>query len=390
MLFGSSLAAFELGTLPEQIVNGLQMGAVYALIALGYTMVYGVLRLINFAHGEVFMLGAYAALFVSWAFGFKGDPTLQPTPHVWILIAMLLVSMTVCGLIGVAIERYAYRPLRTQPRITSLITAIGVSLLLQYAGQLVLPNSPAPNISQKVNPFQDNYNFTLRAPVEELRVKAADLKTSADEATRLFEAQKKKEADVYNLSVVGKELRETSFDLQQKANVAKQEAEASAIRVNISKGYIIIFVTTLVLMAILRHVVMFTKTGRAMRAVSQDYDSAALMGVNVDRIITITFIIGSALAGAGAMLSATFQPGIKVDTFFGLLPGVKAFVAAVLGGIGNIPGAVLGGFLLGLAEAIVVWGGGSAYTNAVAFIILIVVLLFMPGGLLGSAKVEKV
>jgi branched-chain amino acid transport system permease protein len=262
--------------------------------------------------------------------------------------------------------------------------------LLQYAGQLVLPNSPAPNISQKVNPFQDNYNFTLRAPVEELRVKAADLKTSADEATRLFEAQKKKEADVYNLSVVGKELRETSFDLQQKANVAKQEAEASAIRVNISKGYIIIFVTTLVLMAILRHVVMFTKTGRAMRAVSQDYDSAALMGVNVDRIITITFIIGSALAGAGAMLSATFQPGIKVDTFFGLLPGVKAFVAAVLGGIGNIPGAVLGGFLLGLAEAIVVWGGGSAYTNAVAFIILIVVLLFMPGGLLGSAKVEKV
>lgn len=390
MLFGSSLAAFELGTLPEQIVNGLQMGAVYALIALGYTMVYGVLRLINFAHGEVFMLGAYAALFVSWMFGFKGDPTLQPVPNVWILVAMLFVSMTVCGLIGVAIERFAYRPLRSQPRITSLITAIGVSLLLQYAGQLVLPNSPAPNISQKVNPFQSNFNFTLRAPSDELRLKAADLKKGADEATKLFEERQKVEASAPSLSAETKKLRDQSFDLQQKANEANQLAEASAIRVNISKGYIIIFVTTLVLMAILRHVVMFTKTGRAMRAVSQDFDSAALMGVNVDRIITITFVIGSALAGAGAMLSATFQPGIKVDTFFGLLPGVKAFVAAVLGGIGNIPGAVLGGFLLGLAEAIVVWGGGSAYTNAVAFVILIVVLLFMPGGLLGSAKVEKV
>jgi branched-chain amino acid transport system permease protein len=148
-------------------------------------------------------------------------------------------------------------------------------------------------------------------------------------------------------------------------------------------------VTVVVLMAGLTYLVMFTRAGRAMRAVSHDFDSASLMGVNVDSIVTFTFMIGSALAGAGAMMIATFQ-GTPLTTFYGLLPGVKAFVAAVLGGIGNIPGAVLGGILMGVAENLVLWAGYSEYKDAVAFVILIVVLLFRPGGLLGSSKVEKV
>jgi branched-chain amino acid transport system permease protein len=150
------------------------------------------------------------------------------------------------------------------------------------------------------------------------------------------------------------------------------------------------FLTTIVLMAIMTYLVMFTRPGRAMRAASHDFDSASLMGVNVNTVVMFTFLLGSALAGAGAMMNATFLSGIKVDTFFGLLPGVKAFVAAVLGGIGNIPGAVLGGLLMGVAENLVVWAGYDAYRDALAFVVLIVVLLFRPGGLLGSAKVEKV
>lgn len=391
MSLGMSLmAAFELRTLPEQLVNGLQVGAVYALIALGYTMVYGVLRLINFAHGEVYMLGAYTALFISWAFGFTpaGEGIAHTSPI--ILVAMLLASMTVCGFIGMFIERFAYRPMRNQPRIASLITAIGVSLLIQYGGQLFLPVSPPPNISQKVNPYRGNFEFTLVAPDKSL-VEAADTASAeSDKASAAWEAQQKLEKDSYNLSPEGKQIREAFFASETKLNDAQTAVKNSSVTFTISRGYAIMIATTILLMGLLRWLVMGTKMGRSMRAVAHDFDSASLMGVNVNQVITFTFMLGSALAGAAAMMNATFQGGIKIDTFFGLLPGVKAFVAAVLGGIGNIPGAVLGGLLMGLAETMVIWGGGSDYKDAVAFVILILVLLVRPGGLLGSAKVEKV
>ncbi|MEQ1933712.1 MAG: branched-chain amino acid ABC transporter permease, partial [Fimbriimonadaceae bacterium] len=151
-----------------------------------------------------------------------------------------------------------------------------------------------------------------------------------------------------------------------------------------------LFTTTIFLMAVLTYLVMFTKQGRAMRAVSHDFNAASLMGINIDNVIVFTFLLGSALAGAGAMMYCTFIPGTKIDAFTGLTPGVKAFTAAVLGGIGNIPGAVLGGLVMGVAEYVVVWAGYDSYRDAIAFVILIVVLLFHPGGLLGSSKVEKV
>ena len=323
----------DFAQLPQQLVNGLMIGAIYALIALGYTMVYGVLRLINFAHGEVFMLGAYAALLTSYALGFSPaaigaayDKGLDPANDALGMVIMLLVSMTVCAIIGALIEYFAYRPMRNQSRISALITAIGVSLFLQYAGQLFLPSTPPPSIAQEANAF--------RAAIPPIKL-------------------------------------------------------AEGVEIYITQGKIVMLVTVVILMGMLTYLVMYTKTGRAMRAASHDFDSASLMGVNVNRVVTFTFMLGSALAGAGAMMLTTFE-GTAMHPFFGVLPGVKAFIAAVLGGIGNIPGAVLGGLLMGLAETLVTWLGFSAYKDAAAFVILILVLLLKPGGIMGSSKVEKV
>lgn len=300
--------------LPQQLVNGVQLGAVYALIALGYTMVYGVLRLINFAHGEVYMVGAYIAYYTSTVWFVNTD--LNPYA---MLLLMLGMSMAGCALLGVTIERLAYRPLRSAPRISILITAIGVSLFIQYAGRLVFQTSPQPSIRQSIN--------VLAHPIDFLGIRI----------------------DGSQLAVLG---------------------------------------VTLVLMLLLWQFVTRTSTGRAMRAVSHDFNTASLMGINVNRIVAITFIIGSALAGAGGMMNATAF-GTPLNTFYGLLPGVKAFVAAVLGGIGNIPGAVVGGLLMGLIETMVIWTGYGGYRDAVAFVILILVLIVRPGGLFGST-VDKV
>lgn len=331
-------------SLPQQLVNGLVVGSIYALIALGYTMVYGVLRLINFAHGEVFMLGGYTALLTSYAMGYSPDALRKAfaegrdvTSNPLNLVIMLLVAMAVCAIIGAIIEYFAYRPMRNQSRIAALITAIGVSLFLQYAGQLFLPSNPPPSVSQDVNPYQAVYT------------------------------------KVFSEAVIG-----------EGGKVIRP-----AVEVTITQGRVIMLITVVVLMAVLTYLVMYTKTGRAMRAASHDFDSASLMGVNVNRVVTATFMLGSALAGAGAMMLTTFE-GTTLQPFFGVLPGVKAFVAAVLGGIGNIPGAVLGGLVMGLAETLVTWLGYSQYKDAVAFVILILVLLVKPGGLLGSNKVEKV
>lgn len=384
------LAAIDLRTLPEQLVNGIFLGAIYALIALGYTMVYGILRLINFAHGEVYMLGAYVSLFISRMLGFGPEST-KTTSSVANLMLMITASMIVCACIGVIIERFAYRPMRSYSRIATLITAIGVSLFLQYGGALFLPNSPPPSINEKINPYRESHRITLVGPPLSIQ-RALDETTPAWlEAKRPYDAYKVAHPGLseFDWPADGQKVRAAYMVVDSPHSAAVSKAESAGVSITIRDGDIIILVTSVVLMSLLTYLVMFTKSGRAMRAVSHDFDSAALMGVNVNNTVTFTFVLGSALAGAGAMMQATLK-GTPLTTFFGFQPGVKAFVAAVLGGIGNIPGAVLGGILMGIAEDFVIWLGYSNYSNAIAFVILIIVLMFRPGGLLGSSKVEKV
>jgi branched-chain amino acid transport system permease protein len=295
----------------QQLVNGIAWGSIYALVALGYTMVYGVLRLINFAHGEVYMVGAMTGFYAAHALGVADQPSVLG------LAATLLAAMATCAALGATIERVAYRPLRRAPRLAPLITAIGVSLLLQNAGQLVFGADP-------------KFFPPLLASHEAWRVGS----------------------------------------------------------LAVSNIQLTVLATALALMAGLELVVMRTRVGRAMRAVAQDADAAALMGVPVDRIIQLTFVLGSALAGAAGILVGLSNP--KIDPLMGLMPGLKAFVAAVLGGIGSIPGAMLGGLLLGVVETLVAGYLSSTYRDAIAFVILIAILLYRPTGLFGSAQPEKV
>jgi branched-chain amino acid transport system permease protein len=383
LLLGKVTGA-SFASLPQQLVNGIMLGAIYALVALGYTMVYGVLRLINFAHGEVFMIGAYTALFCAWSMGYTSDSSLEASSP-WNLLLMLCASMLVCGLLGVLIEILAYRPMRNQPRIASLITAIGVSLLMQHGGALFLPVSPPPSINEKVNPFRTTIERTLVHPAPEVTQRLAEAEKKAKEARAALDEAKKNNVSGDELAA----LRAADRVAMNEEREAYNEVETKSVKIRFPQGQGIMLLTTIVLMVLLTYLVLFTKVGRAMRAVSHDFDSASLMGINVSRIVTLTFFIGSALAGAGAMMNATFL-GTSLTAQYGVLPGVKAFVAAVLGGIGNIPGAVLGGLLMGMAETLIVWIGLAGYRDAIAFVILIVILLLKPGGLLGSAKVEKV
>jgi branched-chain amino acid transport system permease protein len=306
-------------TFVQQLINGFNVGAIYALIALGYTMVYGILRLINFAHGDVYMVGAFAGYYIALKLGLAAQPSMLS------LAIVLLGSMIIAAVVGMIIERFAYRPVRKYSRMTTLIMAIGVSLLIE--------NLFVARIGAAPRAFPDFLGSQSQAPY------------------RLF------------------------------GNAA------------ISKAQIIIFLVSIALMVLLQWVVFRTKVGTAMRAVSFNLNSAKLMGINTDAIISLTFAIGSALAAAGGVLTAQYNPNI--DPLMGILTGLKAFVAAVLGGIGNIPGAVLGGLLIGAAETFVVGYGhhigiASTYRDAVAFAILILVLLLRPSGLLGSTVQEKV
>jgi branched-chain amino acid transport system permease protein len=301
-------------TFVQQLINGLNIGAIYALIALGYTMVYGILRLINFAHGDIYMVGAFAGYFIALKLGLG--------PSWGGLLFVLIGSMVVAALVGMAMERLAYRPVRKYARMTSLITAIGVSLLLE-------------------NLF-----------------------------VALFGGQGRGFPQLIN---------DTNFPLFGNAAI--------------SKSQILIFAVSIALMVILQWIIFKTKVGTAMRAVSFNLNSAKLMGINTDAIIMFTFALGSALAAAGGVLTAQYSP--TIDPLMGITTGLKAFVAAVLGGIGNIPGAVLGGLLIGVAETMVVGYGSnigiqSTYRDAVAFAILILVLLVRPSGILGTTVQEKV
>jgi len=295
----------------QHIINGISLGSIYALIALGYTMVYGILQLINFAHSDVYMVGAFIGFYSArWL-------NVSNSPGYGSFFSILGISMVGCALLGFTIERLAYRPLRNAPKLNALITAIGVSLFLEYSGQIIFGASPQvfPNILED----------SIIASFGEVRI--------------------------------------TKFDAT-------------------------ILLTSLGLMMILRYVISSTKLGKAMRATSFNGQWASLMGIPVDRIISMTFVIGSALAAAGGVLVGIKYP--KIEPLMGVMIGLKAFVAAVLGGIGNIAGAVLGALIMGVAEEFVVGYGQSTYRDALAFGILIVILLFKPAGLLGRFSVEKV
>ncbi len=288
----------------QQLVNGLSLGAIYALIALGYTMVYGIIMLINFAHGDIMMVGAYVGFFSISILGSN------------IVVAMIF-AMVSCALLGVVIEKVAYKPLRNSTRIAALITAIGVSLFLEYitlyfltAQQRVYPDSAFP---------------------------------------------------LHKYEVLG---------------------------LVISNKDIFIIVSAVILMIILQYIIKRTKTGKAMRAVSLDREAAMLMGISVDRIVSVTFAIGSALAAAAGVMIGLYYNAI--NPLMGIIPGLKAFVAAVLGGIGLIPGAMVGGFLMGVLETLVSGYGSSMYRDAVAFGVLILILLIKPTGLFGKNTGEKV
>ena len=304
----------------QQLINGLSLGAIYALIAVGYTMVYGTLRLINFAHGDVFMIGAMVSLLVARYTGWTGGLA---------ILFILIIAVIVCSVLGFAIERLAYRPLRNQPRLTSLITAIGVSLLLEYGGQLVF--GPTDKVMPDVWPLLSR---TLHLHVLPSSISPNPLIIS-----------------YVDLVVIG---------------------------------------LTIVLMLALTYIVLYTRAGLALRAVSFRFDTASLMGVNIDRVISLTFVLGSALAAAGGLLYAIKY--LNINPLTGLIPGLKAFVAAVIGGIGNIAGAVAGGIILGMLEVLVVGyiPNGSQYRDGVAFLILITILLVKPSGLFGKSTVEKV
>jgi len=297
----------------QQLVNGLTIGMIYALIALGYTMVYGIAQLINFAHGDVFMVGAYLGLLAYSIF----MPLLSGNAHsVLGVILIFIFAMSLSGALGVSIERFAYRPLRNAPRLAPLITAIGVSFLLQNIIMLAF------------GPMDKSFPALL-------------------------------ETIPYTFGPV------TITNLQM-----------------------LIAFTSVTLMIGLHIFIRYSRIGKAMRALADDRDGANLVGINTNRIISITFLIGSALAGAGGVMFGMYYNTINFHD--GYLAGLKAFTAAVLGGIGNVPGAMIGGLLIGVLEGLGAGYLSSEWKNVFAFFILILILLFRPSGLLGSRVIKKV
>ncbi len=290
--------------LVQQLVNGLAVGSIYALIALGYTMVYGTIKLINFAHGDVYMMGAFIGYFAVMVLKMN-------------VFVALLVAMVACAILGVVIERVAYKPLRNSTRVAALITAIGVSYLLE--------NAMSYFFGAESRPFPSDFGT---------------------ETITLF-------GDV---SVNGKQ--------------------------------ILIFGVTVVLMALLQFIVRYTKMGKAMRAVAVDEQAAQLMGIDVDGVISFTFALGSSLAGIAGVLVGVYYN--TISTTMGITVGLKAFVAAVLGGIGSIPGAMVGGYLIGLLETMVSFFGYSPYRDGVVYFLLFIILILLPAGLFGKNVREKV
>jgi branched-chain amino acid transport system permease protein len=300
--------------LAQQLINGLSLGGIYALIALGYTMVYGIIELINFAHGDVYTLGTFFSLGILTLLGVTGVVT---GPALIVVVAVTVIgAMILCGLTGVIIERLAYRRLRNAPKLAPLITAIGMSFILENL--MLYWRGPSPV------PFPD----------------------------------------------------------------VMPKLEFTMGPVGIQAKQVMVIVLAVVLMIVLQNFVMRTRLGKAMRATAQDKDAAQLMGININTTIALTFLIGSALAGAAGFVSGVYYGSTWF--FNGFAAGLKAFTAAVLGGIGNIAGAMLGGFLIGLIEAMTTQFIGDQWANVLVFSILVLVLIFRPAGLLGEALPNKV
>ncbi len=305
-------------TFIQLTLNGLTLGSVYALIALGYSLVYGILKLLNFAHGDVFMVGSYVGYGALQALGGSANPKVP----LWLLLVLItLAAMVACALLGVAIERFAYRPLRNAPRIAPLISALGVSFFLAYSVQLMFGAQ------------QRDYDaFSL------------------GEGTLFF----------------------SGFDIGN-------------VRIPLLR--IIIIVSAFVLMVALWLLVTKTRIGKAMRATSYDREAAAMMGINIDRVIVFAFVLGSALAGAAGVMFALRAPTAAT---IGFIAGLKGFTAAVIGGIGSIPGAMAGGLILGLAEAFTQGYISTRWSDLLVFVLLITFMLFRPQGLFGKPDIKKV
>jgi branched-chain amino acid transport system permease protein len=322
----------------QNVLDGLKLGFVYALIALGYTMVYGIVKLINFAHGDVFMVGAFTSFFAVSQFNLhKWPQMLFPAFPVGLSIVIgsltvILLSMVVCTLLAVTIERVAYKPLRDAPRIAALITAIGVSFFLEFFGALQFVFSP------RFIPYKSPFDVA-------------------------------------------------SWYIQGGVHPIVSGQASPDNTISFSNIFLIILIASVVVQLFLQFLVRRTKIGIAMRATSFDKPTARLMGINVDRVISFTFATGAAFAGLGGVLYAIAYASIW--TQLGILPGLKAFVAAVLGGIGSLPGAFVGALIMGQAESLTMSYISTPMRDAVAFTILIIVLLVRPTGIFGEPAGEK-
>jgi branched-chain amino acid transport system permease protein len=322
----------------QYFISGLQLGFVYALIALGYTMVYGIVKLINFAHGDVFMVGAFTSYYAVARFKLHVWPAaLFPGIPQWLAIiigtiTVILLSMVICAMLALIIERVAYKPLRNAPRIAALITAIGVSFFLEFFGALNFVYSP------RFIPYQRPFDVV-------------------------------------------------TFYINNGVHLLTSGETPPPQSITFSNIALIIMVASIIVQITLQFLVKRTKIGIAMRATSFDKDAARLMGINVDQVISFTFGIGAAFAGLGGVLYAIAYSSIW--TQLGILPGLKAFVAAVLGGIGSIPGALIGALIMGQAESLTMGYISTPMRDAVAFTILIIVLLVRPTGILGEPEKEK-
>ncbi len=389
-------AAANLGVFFQQVLNGLQLGFIYALIALGYTLIYGIVKLINFAHGDVFMVGAFVSFFAislldlhRWPL--TAWPGMNPTAATVIgTVTVILASMVTCALLAVTIERFAYRPLRAMPRITALITAIGVSFFLEYFGGL-------PFV------FTNNY-ITYPRPFDVFVL-------NADMVPPVWLAV------MWGICALAAIVYGVLRMLGRRGNIRAQAWQrnpllqfgmlfggflgvvltivwlaprfiGTAFELTASNAMLVVMGLSIILLVVLQYIVRYTRTGKAMRASAYDKPTSRLMGINVDMVIAMTFALAGGLAGAGGVLFATSYN--RIHHLMGIIPGLKAFVAAVIGGIGSIPGAFVGALIMGLVEVLSAGFISTPMRDAVAFSMLIIVLLIRPQGIFGEAPGEKV
>jgi branched-chain amino acid transport system permease protein len=351
-------------TFLQQLVNGISQGSAYALIALGYTMVYGILRLINFAHGDVYMVGAFVGFYLG------NTPFIQETMGASpaALVVVMLGAMTVCSLLGILIERFAYRPGRQVARFTPSfwLAILGASIGQMLGGALnFLLIGAALGVVVGLGLEKAGLRPASQGSNLSLLITAIGVSLFLENGGQLvFGADPKFFPDL----------------------VTPALWEIGPLRID--RQRVIVLGVSLLLMTLLTVIVTYTKVGKAMRAVSFNRDAAKLMGINTDRIVAFTFALGSALAAAGGILVSILYP--RVDPLMGIMPGLKAFVAAVLGGIGSIPGAMIGGLVIGIAEVMAVGYGQSTYRDAIAFVILVLILLLKPSGIMGKGISEKV